>query len=87
MATIGRYEIHPGSRPRERRVYARLNNGELRRLNREQTQILLLRHDINQLNKERISMRNISINRKKFIFFVIAAVMLIVALTVNFPSF
>ena len=87
MVNLSRYEIHPGSRPGARRVYARLDTGELRRLTARQADIVLLQYDINEANKGHRAMRYIRINRLKFLFFAIAAVAIIVALTVNFPSF
>lgn len=54
MRTVTRFEVHKGSRPGERRVYARLDNGELRRLNREQERLVLIRYDNQQNKKESI---------------------------------
>lgn len=54
MRTVTRFEVHKGSRPGERRAYARLDNGELRRLNREQERLVLIRYDNQQNKKESI---------------------------------
>jgi hypothetical protein len=88
MRKIGRYEVHPGNRPGERRVYSRSTEGNLERLGANMERAMLLRFDIHTSKQVRNRMkRTFTFERKKFIFFAIAAVVLIVALTVNFPSF
>lgn len=87
MLRVIRFEIQPGNRPGERRVYARMNNGELRRVPPDRAKAVLLRFDINEANKGHKAMRYIRINRMKLLFIAVVAVVIIVALTVNFPSF
>ena len=87
MVSLIRFEVHPGNRPGQRRVYARLSTGELRRIKGKREEALLLQYDINEANKGHKIMRYIRINRMKLLFILIAGGAIIVALTVNFPSF
>lgn len=86
MPRLSRFEVHPGNRPGQRKVYARLDTGELRRVGAEQSRALLLQYDINEANKGFKAMRYVRANRIKFLLFAIAAV-IVVALTLHFPSF
>lgn len=47
MLSLERFEIHPGNRPGERRVYARCNTGELRRVSEFTEKKVLAFHDMN----------------------------------------
>ncbi len=78
-----RYEIHAGfgNSPKQRRVYSRSDQGVLRRVPRGVEKMLLLRYDIEQSEKERKKMRQISIAKQAAIFGAIVVLVFVIALT------